>query len=108
MGAQRGPTLTSPVPPSQIKVRDLSRLAVAIQPAEYSSWAEARSDLMVEAKRTHKARLASEVQSAANDEEIALVRKKFDAEEKDIEHFIDHSPREMHCSLDVSYNFLSK
>ena len=63
---------------------------------------------MVEAKRTHKARLASEVQSAANDEEIALVRKKFDAEEKDIEHMIDHQPRELHCSLDVSYNFLSK
>ena len=37
-------------PSLQIKVRDLSRAAVSVQPSEYGSWSEARSDLMVEAK----------------------------------------------------------
>jgi hypothetical protein len=50
MGAWRGPTLTSPVPPSQIKVRDFSKSSVVVSPAEYSSWSEARNEIMVEAK----------------------------------------------------------
>ena len=36
---------------SQIKVRDLSRAQVTLAPAEYASWSEARSELMMEAKR---------------------------------------------------------
>lgn len=39
---------------SQIKVRDFSRAQVTLQPAEYASWSEARSELMVEAKKPHK------------------------------------------------------
>lgn len=36
---------------SQIKVRDFSKAQVSVSPAEYSSWSEARSELMTEAKR---------------------------------------------------------
>ena len=39
---------------AQIKVRDFSRAQVTLQPAEYASWSEARSELMVEAKKPHK------------------------------------------------------
>jgi hypothetical protein len=39
---------------SQIKVRDLSRAMVSVQPAEASSWSSARADLIVEAKRPLK------------------------------------------------------
>jgi hypothetical protein len=36
---------------SQIKVRDLSKAMVSIQPADHPSWSNARADLIVEAKR---------------------------------------------------------
>ena len=50
-----------PLPPraeveSQIKVRDLSRASVTLAPAEYTSWSEARSELMVEGKRCARSR----------------------------------------------------
>lgn len=35
----------------QIKVRDLSRASVTITPAEFASWADARAELLTEAKR---------------------------------------------------------
>ena len=35
---------------SQIKVRDFSNTAVTISPADYSSWHDARTELMAEAK----------------------------------------------------------
>ena len=39
---------------SQIKVRDLSRATVTASPAQFSSWNEARAELMVEAKKPLK------------------------------------------------------
>lgn len=51
--------LSHPPPPccsqtqvaAQIKVRDLSRCTVTASPAGYSSWNEARSELMIEQKK---------------------------------------------------------
>jgi len=45
---------------------------------------------------------------AANDKESREIRAAFDQREKAIEHEIDHKPLEMHLSLGVSYNFLTK
>merc|ERR1711959_499630 len=36
---------------SQIKVRDFSKATVSLCPAEYSSWSECRTEMMLEAKR---------------------------------------------------------
>jgi hypothetical protein len=36
------------------------------------------------------------------------IRAAFDQREKAIEHEIDHKPLEMHLSLGVAYNFLTK
>merc|ERR1712159_658735 len=72
---------------AQIKVRDLSRCTVTASPAQFASWNEARSELMIEAKKPLKAKLAGE---------LAL------------EHDIDHTPRELSMALTVKYNFLSK
>ena len=93
---------------SQIKVRDFSRAQVSIQPAEFGNWAEARSELMVEAKRPPKAQLTAELGNASNESEMAEICQAFEAREKALEHEIDHKPLEMHMSLAVSYNFLSK
>ena len=103
------PSLTvvsAPYP--QIKVRDLSRAQVSIQPAEYASWSEARNELMVEAKRPLKAQLTAEVAAAADEMEASSIRAAFEKRERNLEHEIDHKPLEVHMSLSVAYNFLSK
>lgn len=92
----------------QIKVRDFSRATVSITPAEFSSWADARAELLTEAKRPLKAQLEAEMATAANDAETRKIRAAFDQRERAIEHEIDHKPLEMHLSLGVSYNFLTK
>ena len=93
---------------SQIKVRDLSRAMVSVAPAEYASWSDARSELMVEAKRPLKAQLAAELAGAASEDEASGIRAKFEGTEKELEHHIDHKPLEMHMELQVAYNFLSR
>ena len=92
---------------SQIKVRDLSRASVSIQPSEYASWSEARSDLMVEAKRPLKAQQVAEI-AAAPDAKADEIRATFEKKEKALENEIDHRPLEMHLEMEVQYNFLSK
>ena len=91
---------------SQIKVRDLSHTAVTISPADYSSWHDARTELMAEAKAGLKARVETELAVAASEEDMADLREKFNAEERAIEHSIDHTVHNFSCSLDVEYNFL--
>ena len=91
---------------SQIKVRDFSRTAVTIAPAEYASWHEARSDLMAEAKTALKARLETELAAAADDAALEALRAKFSQQERDLEHTIDHTTHTFACQLDVDYNFL--
>jgi len=93
---------------SQIKVRDFSRANVSIQPAEHASWSDARAELMTEAKRPLKAQLDAELGAAASDAEMKSIRAAFQQREAAIENEIDHKPMEMHLSLGVSYNFLSK
>lgn len=63
---------------------------------------------MVEAKRPLKAQMATDVAAAGNESEASAIRLKYDAAERAIEHEIDHKPLEMHMSLEVAYNFLSK
>ena len=116
----------------QIKVRDLSRSSVTITPAEFASWADARAELLTEAKRPYKAQLESDIAGAADEGEIRQIRATFDKKEKEIEHEIDREyrhqnthrlilccvtlqptlpcvcvctdkPLEMHLSLGVSY-----
>ena len=58
--------------------------------------------------RPLKAQLDAELATAANDAEMKSIRAAFQQREAAIENEIDHKPMEMHLSLGVSYNFLSK
>jgi hypothetical protein len=91
---------------SQIKVRDMSRAQVSIEPADYSSWSEARNELMVEAKRPLKAKMQSEVSAAPTEEARVAIRAQYEKAEKALEHDIDFTPRDMHMEIEVEYNFL--
>lgn len=98
---------------SQIKVRDLSKSSVTIEPAEFGSWADARAALVTEAKRPLKAQLEQEIAALggatdANKEAIAKVRASYRQLEVKKEQEVDHEPREMHLSLSASYNFLTQ
>lgn len=81
---------------------------MSIAPAEYASWSDARAALVTEAKRPLKAQLESEMAAAANEGEQAQVRLAFEQRERAMEHEIDHKPMDVHMSLSVAYNFLTK
>ena len=55
-------------------MRDLSRATVTAAPAQFSSWNEARSELMIEKKKPLKAQLAGELAAAADDAERTSIR----------------------------------
>lgn len=93
---------------SQIKVRDFSKAQVTLQPAEFSSWGDARAEMMIEAKRPLKLQLQAELGAAADDEERESITAAFASREKALEHDLDHKPMDVHMTLDMSYNFLSK
>lgn len=87
----------------QIKVRDLSRQSVSIQPAEYSSWADARAELISEAKRPLTAQLEAALDKADTEDQVAEIRANFAEKEAAIEHTLDHKPLEMHLSMSIAY-----
>ncbi|MAU93105.1 MAG: hypothetical protein CMJ93_02700 [Planctomycetes bacterium] len=69
---------------------------------------ECRTELMRERKLGMKARLEAELGAAAgNTGEIENIRSKFNVEERDIEHAVDHTQHTFATTLSVSYNFLS-
>ena len=102
---------------SQIKVRDLSNLAVSIAPADFGSWHDARyrmlhlnhtlhhcanshtdahvdsTELMSEAKSGLKARVEAELAAAADEDELKTLRDRFSAEERALEHQIGLLPK---------------
>lgn len=92
----------------QIKVRDFSAAKVHLQPAEFSSWGDARAEMMIEAKRPLKAQLTAELAAAADDDQRETITAAFASREKALEHDLDHKPMDVHMTIDVSYNFLSK
>ena len=92
---------------SQIKVRDFSHAQVSIHPAEFAGWSEARSQMMLEAKRPLKAQLASDLRDASEDDH-AGIRANYAKKESMIETEIDNRPLEVAMELEVQYNFLSK
>ena len=55
-----------------------------------------------------KAQLQTELAEAADDEARAEITAAFAAREKALEHDLDHKPMDLHMTIDLSYNFLSK
>jgi hypothetical protein len=61
---------------SQIKVRDFSKLAVTLAPADYESWHVARTETMAEAKAGLKAKLEAELSAAQDEDELQGLRDR--------------------------------
>ena len=112
-------------------MRDFSKAAVTLSPAEYSSWSDARSEMMVDVKRcvlcctnhaassrSHmvvllcvrrplKAQLQAELSAAPNDEAREEITQAFAAREKALEHDLDHKPLDLHMTIDLSYKYVA-
>jgi flagellar biosynthesis/type III secretory pathway protein FliH len=88
---------------SQIKVRDMSNVSVSLEPAEFSSWQEARTSLMAEAKAGLKAKLEAELASMANESQLDGLRDAFSKEERELEHTMDHQVHTFSAILDLDY-----
>ena len=93
---------------SQIKVRDFSRASVSIAPADFASWDDARASLLTTAKAPLKSQLQAELAAASDDAEKTKIRDAFAQREAAIEAEIDHKNLDLHLSLGISYNFLSR
>jgi len=93
---------------SQIKVRDLSAAKLSISPANHSSWAEARTDLVSENKTRLRAELEAELSGCSDETEIENTRNLFHAKERGVEAMVDNTIFAFSCTLDIDYNFLSK
>ena len=59
---------------------------------------------MGEAKAGLKARVEAELAAAADDNELKALRDRFAAEERAIEHKIDHEVHNFSATVDVPYN----
>ena len=59
---------------------------------------------MAEAKAGLKSRVEAELAAAVNDEELKVLRDRFSAEERAMEHTIDHTVHQFSAALDVEYN----
>jgi len=66
------------------------------------------TELMSEAKAGLKARVEAELAAAADDDELKTLRDRFSAEERSLEHSIDHEVHSFSAALTIDYNFLSK
>jgi hypothetical protein len=59
---------------------------------------------MSEAKAGLKARVEAELAAAENDDELKALRDRFSAEERSLEHQIDHQVHQFSAALDIEYN----
>ena len=66
-----------------------------------------RAPTQAEAKAGLKARLETALSGADDDSALADIRARFENDERDLEHSIDHTVHQFSCTLDVAYNFLS-
>lgn len=55
-----------------------------------------------------KAQLSAELAAAPDDAAREEITQAFAAREKALEHDLDHKPMDVHMTIDMSYNFLSK
>jgi hypothetical protein len=80
---------------SQIKVRDLSAAKLTISPADATSWSEARTEMISEAKSLLRSSLETELSAAAGSQ-LDEIRERYNKKEARLEHDIDsrvYTPR---------------
>ena len=67
----------------------------------------ARAEMMNERKAGLKAKLEAELAAAADDDELSALRDRFSAEERALEHQVDHEVHTFSATIDIAYNVSS-
>lgn len=62
---------------------------------------------MNERKASLKAKLEAELAAAADDDELSALRDRFSAEERALEHQVDHEVHTFSATIDLAYNVSS-
>ena len=88
---------------SQIKVRDMSSAKVSIEPADYTSWSDVRTELIAEAKVSLRSELETELAAATEGTDISELRRSFLVRERSIEHKVDSTVHNFSATIDVTY-----
>lgn len=92
---------------SQIKVTDLSHLAVKIQPADYPSWSAAADALTKESVALLKAEHRRALRKAGDDPtKIAQINEDYGDRIEAEQTMVANTPLEFHVELSTDYNFL--
>ena len=92
---------------SQIKVLDLSNLAVSIAPADYANWSSAAEALSREAVAPLKAEQKRAIKRAAGDaDHIAAINQEYDEKIDAEQAAVANTPLEFYVELETVYNFL--
>jgi hypothetical protein len=92
---------------SQIKVRDFSNAKLTISPADSTSWADVRTELIAEKKAALRAELECHLAANTDESDIQAIRRKFSAKERAIEAAVDSEVHTFSATIDVEYNFLA-
>jgi hypothetical protein len=93
---------------SQLKVCDMSRASVAIEPADHASWNAAAESLVSEALAPVNARRQAELGLIPDKtgEAADALRNKYRDLSTQIESDLMHRPMEFYTELQTHYNFL--
>ena len=92
---------------AQIKVTDLTRMSVEVQPADFSSWSAAADQLSREAVAPIKAEQRRALKRAMGDaSRIASINAEFAERIEAEQEAVSTTPLEMSVQLSTDYNFL--
>jgi hypothetical protein len=93
---------------SQLKVCDMTRASVGIDPADHASWSAAAEALIAERMAPINARRNAELGTLddRNGTDGERIRQKYKDLALDIESDLMHKPMEFFCELQTQYNFL--
>ena len=92
---------------AQIKVTDLTRMNVEVQPADFSSWSAAADQLSREAVAPIKAEQRRALKRAMGDtSRIASINAEFAERIEAEQEAVSTTPLEMSVQLSTDYNFL--
>jgi len=81
----------------------MTNMSLGLDAAEFSSWKDARTNLISEAKRGLQARLENELASCTDKSAVEGLRSEFNRKERELEHDIDHQVHTFSAILDMEY-----
>lgn len=92
---------------SQIRVADLSKMAISIAPADHANWSTAADEMVREATAPLKAEMRRAIKRAGDDQTLlAKINDDYSNKIERKQADVTNVPLEFHVALKTTYNFL--